>query len=476
MKRLNVAGKIWLSIGIFVLGYVVTTALSYSQGLSTERALKMASQTLFPAAQRSQEVESGFQALVKSMSDAVMTQDQPTFQRAAEQGVHVLDSLAKIAETPDLAKARVDNARALAETVSQYLKDAKRTYGAIIADPSRMATEGQAMGELAGRAARIQSALKEATRPLSNDLNDQLSLLTARSVQQRWFTLGCFSLTLLLSGAVVTVTIRRAIMRPILRALQGFAEAAEKTASASDLMRQSGDRVARDAQDQAACIEETSASLEEISTTTEANARRAGEADRMMTGVRNTVSGAEHAMESLTRSMNEISESSRQVAGVLKSIDEISFHTNILALNAAVEAARAGQAGAGFSVVADEVRALAKRAADAARQSSEIIEKTLKDVAGGVQLASVAHQAFTDISTAISDGSKVVSDIAAISQQQATSIAHINQAIARIESVTQSNAASAQQTADAASNVNESVQTTRTHLKELSTVIGVHQG
>ena len=96
--------------------------------------------------------------------------------------------------------------------------------------------------------------------------------------------------------------------------------------------------------------------------------------------------------------MNAISSSSREVAGVLKSLDEIAFNTNILALNAAVEAARAGEAGASFSVVADEVRSLAKRAAEAAKHSADIVDKTIGDVANGVQYVALAHESFQEVS------------------------------------------------------------------------------
>ena len=106
-------------------------------------------------------------------------------------------------------------------------------------------------------------------------------------------------------------------------------------------------------------------------------------------------------MNDLTSSMNLISKSSHQVASVLKNIDEIAFHTNILALNAAVEAARAGEAGAGFSVVADEVRSLAHRAAEAARNSGAIIEQTVGDVGKGVEFVNHAHVAFKEVSATI---------------------------------------------------------------------------
>jgi methyl-accepting chemotaxis protein len=194
-----------------------------------------------------------------------------------------------------------------------------------------------------------------------------------------------------------------------------------------------------------------------------------------MQSVRQTVTRAVDAMNNLTNSMALISKSSNQVAGVLKSIDEIAFHTNILALNAAVEAARAGEAGAGFSVVADEVRALAQRAAQAARNSAEIIERTIADVNKGVGLVSQAHESFRDVSQRISSGSEMISEIAISSQEQARGVAHISQAIARIERVTHNNAANAHHTAEVAAAMSEQVETTRRHLGQLVAVVGLRE-
>jgi methyl-accepting chemotaxis protein len=238
-------------------------------------------------------------------------------------------------------------------------------------------------------------------------------------------------------------------------------------------MAQSGAEVSNNAQEQAACIEETSASLEEISATTRQNADRAGEADRLMQTVRQTVERAARSMDDLNSSMTLISKSSQQVAGVLKNIDEIAFHTNILALNAAVEAARAGEAGAGFSVVADEVRSLAHRAAEAARNSSAIIDQTVEHVSKGVELVGQAHAAFQQVSVTIGNGSQIVSQIAASSDEQARGVSNIGQAVSRIEQLTQRNVANAQQTAEGASEMTTQVEGTRKYLDELVAVVGL---
>lgn len=195
-------------------------------------------------------------------------------------------------------------------------------------------------------------------------------------------------------------------------------------------MAQSGSEVSDNAREQAACIQETSASLEEISATTRQNADRAGEADRLMQTSRQTVERAATAMNDLTSSMNLISKSSNQVAGVLKNIDEIAFHTNILALNAAAEAART---------------------------SGAIIEQTVTDVAKGVSLVNHAHAAFEEVAATIGRGTQIVSQIASSSGEQALGIANIGTSITRIESLAQRNVINARQTADGASEMTSRV-------------------
>jgi methyl-accepting chemotaxis protein len=474
MNRLNITAKIWLSIGVFALGFVLATALGQIQGKSSENTLRTTSEALFPAAQRSQEAEAAFERMVKGFSDAVVVQDTSGLDRAAEDGRAVAASLKAIAAIPDLSKVRTGEASKLASAVPQYLTDAVATYGTILSNPSAMTPEMQGrMRDLASSNDSMKAGLQSLKDGCSGDLRQQLAVVQQNSTRARWLALAVFGVTIVVSTVIVNLTIRRAITGPIVRVIHGVQKAADSSAATSGRMAESGKGVARDAQEQSACVEETSASLEQISATSRQNASRATEADTLMKTARQTVDRAAHSMDDLTKSMDAISKSSNQVAGVLKSIDEIAFHTNILALNAAVEAARAGQAGAGFSVVADEVRSLAKRAADAARQSAEMVEQTITDVSRGVTLVAEAHRAFSEVSSTIANGGQVVSQIAASSAEQARGVEHIGQAIARIEAVTQNNAANAQQTAENAEAMISQVETTRHHLHELVAVVGL---
>jgi len=399
---------------------------------------------------------------------------QREIRNPAEDGQRVVGSLNGIASVAGIAPQRAEEVRKLATSVGEFVNDAKSIYGSVLSNPANMTSDMQErMKGLAGRTTTIKASLAAAKDQASKDLHDQLSNVQSSSARQRWVDLIVFGVTLILAGVIVNLTIRRTITGPILHVIHGVQEAAEQAGEASNRMAESGQVVAKDSQEQAASIEETSAALEQISARTRENATRAGEADRLMRSATGTVNRANQAMHDLQTSMSEISKSSKQVSDVLKSIDEIAFQTNVLALNAAVEAARAGESGAGFSVVADEVRSLAQRAADAARRSGEIIEKTMTDVGKGVKLVEIAHGAFTEVSATIAGGSQAVSHIAVSTEEQSRGVTSIGQAISRIQSVTQSNAANAHQTAEAAANMSTQVETTRRHLDELVAVVGL---
>jgi hypothetical protein len=475
MKRsLSITGKIWLSVGVFVAGYVVAIFSGQAQSVRTEATLRLTSEALFPAAQAFQQADAAFARSIKGFGDAVMTQDEAKLDRAAEDGREAAERLRSAGALKGLTAERGQAARELTESVERFTAEASTIYGGAARNPAGItAAVQESMRELAARTSEMESRLKGAREQSANDLHAQLRATQERSEKQRRAALWLFAATLVIAGIIVQFTIRRAIIAPVLRVMQGIEETADRTAQASAGVAKAGQAVARDAGEQATCLTETSSALEEISATTNQNAGRAAEADGLMRKGRQTVETAVRTMEDLAQSMGAISTSSNQVAAVLKSIDEIAFHTNILALNAAVEAARAGESGAGFSVVADEVRALAHRAADAARRSGEIVEATIADVARGVEQAKLARRAFEEVAGTIENSSTVVSEIAASSAEQARGVAHIGEAVSRADAATHSNAANAQDTAENASALTEQVSATRRHIAELVAVMGL---
>jgi methyl-accepting chemotaxis protein len=181
-------------------------------------------------------------------------------------------------------------------------------------------------------------------------------------------------------------------------------------------------------------------------------------------------------MQNLTDSMGQIASASEETSKIIKTIDEIAFQTNLLALNAAVEAARAGEAGAGFAVVADEVRNLAMRAADAAKNTSELIESTVKKVEDGSALVTETNTAFSRVAEDVGKVGNLVSEISAASNEQSQGISQINQAVTEMDKVTQQNAASAEESASASEEMNAQAMQMKSNVDHLMVLVGGGNG
>jgi hypothetical protein len=283
---------------------------------------------------------------------------------------------------------------------------------------------------------------------------------------------GSFAILVL----AVAVLFARSLSRPIRRIAEGLTEGAEQVTSASNQVSSSSQSLAEGASTQAASIEETSSSLEEMSSMTRQNAENAAQADGLMKGANQVVSRANESMGKLTSSMEEISKASEETSKIIKTIDEIAFQTNLLALNAAVEAARAGEAGAGFAVVAGEVRNLAMRAAEAARNTAALIEGTVKKVKEGSELVNGTNEAFTEVATSAAKVGELVAEIAAASREQAQGIEQVNKAVAEMDKVVQQNAASAEESASASEGMHAQAERMKVTIGELVAEAAVGSG
>ena len=268
-------------------------------------------------------------------------------------------------------------------------------------------------------------------------------------------------------GVLLSVSISRSLRHII----SGLAEGAEQVSSAAGQVSAASQSLAAGSSQQAAGIEETSSSLEEMSSMTRRNADNAGQADRLMKETLTVVEKADRSVQILTTSMQEITTASEETSKIIKTIDEIAFQTNLLALNAAVEAARAGEAGAGFAVVAEEVRNLAKRAADAAGNTADLIEGTVKKIKAGSQTVAETSDAFATVSGQTAKVSELVAEIAAASTEQAQGITQVNTAVTDIDKVTQQNAANAEESASAAEEMSAQAEQMKAMVPELVVLV-----
>jgi methyl-accepting chemotaxis protein len=224
--------------------------------------------------------------------------------------------------------------------------------------------------------------------------------------------------------------------------------------------------------EQAAGIEETSSSFEEMASMNKHTAENATQANNLMQDMTRVVDEANQTMGELTQSMQEISRASEETGKIIKTIDEIAFQTNLLALNAAVEAARAGEAGAGFAVVADEVRNLALRAAEAAKNTANLIEGTVKKIKIGSDTVNRTNEAFSKVASGAKKVGGLVGEISAASNEQSQGLEQINRALAEMDNVLQKNAGSAEESASAAEELNAQADHLKGIIIELSLMIG----
>ena len=223
---------------------------------------------------------------------------------------------------------------------------------------------------------------------------------------------------------------------------------------------------------QAASIEETSSSLEEMASMTKRNAENAQKSNELAREARAAADRGASDMQAMNQAMEAIKVSSDDIAKIIKTIDEIAFQTNILALNAAVEAARAGEAGMGFAVVAEEVRNLAQRSAQAAKETAAKIEGAILKTSQGVHISQKVATALNDIVIKTRQVNELVSEVAGASQEQTQGITQINTAVGQMDKVTQSNAASAEESAAAAQELNAQAGLMKQAVQKLTELAG----
>jgi methyl-accepting chemotaxis protein len=272
-------------------------------------------------------------------------------------------------------------------------------------------------------------------------------------------------------GAAVFLIVRGTNLT-LQKAAAGLRQTAEQVASAAVEISSSSQTMAQGVSQQAASITETSASSEEITTMTRRTADHSHEATELMDQTNRVVADANRTLEMMQASMRDINNSSDKIGEIIKVIDGIAFQTNILALNAAVEAARAGDAGMGFAVVSDEVRNLAQRSAQAAKDTAGLIEESItKSSEGRTKLDQLAS-AIRDITLKADRVKTLINDVHVGSEEQARGVEQIARAMTQMEQVTQSSAASAEQAASAGEAMSAQAMNMRHVVEELETMVG----
>jgi methyl-accepting chemotaxis protein/methyl-accepting chemotaxis protein-1 (serine sensor receptor) len=300
-----------------------------------------------------------------------------------------------------------------------------------------------------GRA--VSTTLDKVRIGLLNLARQELQTTTERAETVRswsnWITTLVILLSVGVSALILTIVLR--MSRQLRRATHDIAASAECIHSTVSQFSSTSRALAEGASEQAAALEQTSSATEEISSISNSNAASAGEAGSLVSSVDVRLRDGDRAVNTMIASMDDINASNRKVSKIIKIIDEIAFQTNILALNAAVEAARAGEAGLGFAVVADEVRNLAQRCAQAAQDTTQLIEDSVSKAQGGRGSVEQVNIVFREISANAGKLSAIIRNVSAGSEQQATGMAEIARSVAQMNQTVQTTAAHAEESAAA---------------------------
>jgi len=388
---------------------------------------------------------------------AVYLQDEKVFDAYEDQLQVVRNTLAKL--------EREISQEALS-TLSGFV-NSYEAAGKKYRDAFRMGTQGEK--EMIATSREGLDKIDELTSLLQNDSFRNIAIL------QKVFAACSFAG--LLIGLIMGFLVTRSITKPLSKVEQAVSKGTEEIVAASSILLSENHKLAEGASEQAASVEESSASIEEISSMAKQNSVRTAEIKQLMVATEDAMTQVHTILKDTVVAMDEIKRAGDETYSIVKKIDEIAFQTNLLALNAAVEAARAGEAGAGFAVVADEVRSLALKAAQAAKETGNLIEASAQKIANGRTLIVKAEEAFENMLNVARKVSSLVEEIAQSSQEQSTGMEQLSVALREIDTVVNRNAAAAEQVASLAQELESRVREIRKAVDELRILVsGVDAG
>ena len=397
----------------------------------------------------------------------LMTKVEAPHRRLHESAVKIMEALKQSNQTEAQAIYEQETLPAVAEVETVFRE-------AIAAETTLEDAQGKATDILTTKThealANAQTAM-DSLKSYSDKEAEQAEKSLLNKVRNSVGMLVSLSLAAIVIGLLTSTGLVRMITKPVNRVIAGLSAGSDQVSSASGQVASASQSLAQGASEQASSLEETSSSLEEMSSMTRQNADNSNKADSLMKEASGIIHGASTSMQRMSEAIEKIKASATETAKIIKTIDEIAFQTNLLALNAAVEAARAGEAGKGFAVVAEEVRNLARRSAEAAKNTADLIEGAQKNAESGVTVTAEVIKAFAAIEESSGKVATLVAEIAAASKEQSQGIDQVNTAVAEMDKVVQQNAASAEESASASEELSSQAQELNVMVNDLRGIV-----
>ena len=498
LKRFSIGARVWLALGLCALALVGALGASGGALWQVGRATQSAAQerTLMELARNVQHLarQSAMDSLQALLSPSEKQQKQ-LMQGIEARNARIVEGLAQLQRL--LADHDADTAQLAEEVIKR-----QKTYAAGVQRIGRMLVEGKqaeaafaADEEMTPMMAPFFTALDKLAERMNASLEARENAVGGQLIRVGW-VMGLAALVALAFTAWVAAWLVRSMTRPLREAerlarhigqgdltVRARADGGDEVSALLATLnttcgalsqvigdvRRSADEVALATveiaggnQDlsvrterQAAALQETAASMEQLGGTVRQTSDHAAQANDLAQNARTAALGGHEAVNQVVETMRGIQDSSRRIADIIGTIDGIAFQTNILALNAAVEAARAGEQGRGFAVVAGEVRGLAKRSAEAAREIRELIQSSVERVTAGTVKADRAGATMQQIVDAIRRVSDIVGEISVASREQSGGVVQVGQAVSQMDETTQQNAALVEESAAAAERLSQ---------------------